>query len=635
MKKQLLKTIVALTILVVSFTTAHSQNFFTYISDAAAGLSSDQSAKLARMRTNHFYESIQMVQVANFATFQQDGTVTINLPGYDPLKAYANTIRVSPETGLTGGFQWEGAFAADTVIDGDTIRQADGNLSLFYKNGEIYGGIRPPGSWDNFELVSFAPGKNALIKYNTVEVDKVVECGRGPNDVDGEPVERTTGAPCNTKARVLIVYTQGTEDAIPSVPNAINRAMGELNGTINNCTNGGGNSKCYFELAGTYKLGPNDFQQPANSPSWIVRDMIASNPVVRQKQDYYAADMIVYLSYGAFSDGTWGVANIYQVANPVAVVASEYANANYTFAHEVGHVMGGRHQQTWVWNTGREDNTPDEPHGYHFRRKGIGTAFSKKDYADIMHEKIQYFDRSHVYSTPDIYIWSHPIGIAGTNDVTKVVFENVCAVSEIRPDTAIWFTVEVSAPNLVNIGQTVNCHATPHNGQAPYTYQWWWSTDGITMHSINSTIDNASFVMPNSHHAFVYCYCFDFYGRRADDGYKVVIGKDYQNYDPYSGQDAHLRTMRPDSKTAVKLVVAPNPAADVVGVGVNMSTEEAALQHTLTITDAVGKVVYSSTVAHDTFVGFQVDVANFAAGTYFVKLSGGTVVKTEKLIITK
>ena len=625
MKKRLLKTIAVVAVFAMSFITAQAQNFFTYIPDAVANLNSDQAARLANMRANQLYQSVNMVQVANFATFQSNGKVTINLPGYPLLTAYANNIQ-APGASLSSDFWWEGNFTKDTVINGDTIRVGDGYFSLYYKGGQYFGGIKPPFSNDLYELVSFATGKNAIIKFNKAVMNTSTECGNTNHDPIPTPPQRTTGAPCNTKVRVLIVYTQLSENQVPNIQNTINRAMGDLNGTINNCMNGGGNSKCYFELAGSYKL--TNFTQAATSEA--TKYLVAQDPIVRQKQDEMAADIIVYLASGSFSDlNSYGNSFIYDVANPIAVVRVDVANANYTFAHEVGHVMGGRHQQSSI-DTRNPDDTPGEPHGYHFKRNVV---FGKKDYGDIMHV-LKDWDRSHIYSTPNIYIWSHAIGVAGTNDVTKTILENVCAVSEIRPDEAIYFTAEVTAQTLADIGATVPMHCTPINGMAPYTYQWKISTDGNIWTTLPSTTEDASFVMPNAHKVYVLCYVTDV-NSRVTAGTDKVTGKLYVSYDPYSGQDAHTIAFKLPANEISDMKLFPNPATNQVGVVISIPEKEAKEAHTLIITDVVGKTVYSSSLANGTSISLQIDLARFASGSYFVKLLSSSETQTKKLTITK
>jgi len=625
MKKQLIKFFAVAAIFAAS-TAAHAQNFFTNITDGAAGLSSDQTAKLANMRSNPIYSSVQMVQMANFATYQQDGHITINLPGEAPLTAYASTIQ-APSASLAGNFVWEGPFVYDVDTNNDGIndvKENAGNMVFYHQNGNYFGGFwTPSGNW--YELMSFDNGKNVLVTYSAIAKNNTHECGN-PDADKPTTTERTSGTPCNVLARVMFVYTPEAEAQVPSITNLVNRCMGDLNGTINNDNGYAGNWNCKFELAGIHKI----FTFPQDPSSENCKIDVAGNPEILTAADEMRADIIVYLAHDGFpSDNAWGNSFIFKPQTPVAIYRIDNANSNYGTIHEIGHVLGGRHQQHDLYPALAGDDTPVEAHGYKVNtRKFLKTYV----YQDIMHELVGY-ERTHIYSTPDQPYGGKAIGKVGTNDVFNTVLTNICTVSDIRPDTSIYFTAQITAPTLALTGATLNLHCTPHNGTPAYTYKWQISTDGDNWTVLSSTNDNATCTMPAQPHLYVMCELTDLNNRKAL-GFKTVVNKSMLNYDPITEQPSHLRLYIPHDEV-VKMLVAPNPAANEVGIAVDMPKSALSNKHSIIITDAVGKVVYSSNLENETFATLQVDVTNFTSGIYFVKLLGGNETQTEKLVITK
>lgn len=122
---------------------------------------------------------------------------------------------------------------------------------------------------------------------------------------------------------------------------------------------------------------------------------------------------------------------------------------------------------------------------------------------------------------------------------------------------------------------------------------------------------------------------------RKATGFKTVINKGYLNYDPqYQTPGLRMYNAALANET-VKMTVAPNPATSEVGITVNLPESALKNKHSVVITDAVGKVVYTADLASETVATLNVDLARFTSGIYFVKLLGGNETQTEKLVITK
>lgn len=177
------------------------------------------------------------------------------------------------------------------------------------------------------------------------------------------------------------------------------------------------------------------------------------------------ADMLILLTdsrYGTYS----GAASL---SYPVAIVEANYIGGpTYTFAHEVGHLLGARHNRKS--NEGDEPDGPGCVYGYRFLLAGILTRYT------IMAKMLEANAvRILSYSNPRIVILGTPIGTAGS-DNTSHISETFCAVANNHQDDEL--EANILGPLLITCPQSATYAIDidpPGNGipgNPPYYISW-------------------------------------------------------------------------------------------------------------------------------------------------------------------
>lgn len=88
--------------------------------------------------------------------------------------------------------------------------------------------------------------------------------------------------------------------------------------------------------------------------------------------------------------------------------------------------------------------------------------------------------------------------------------------------------------------------------------------------------------------------------------------------------------LQPLVATSFSIKLSPNPAKDVVKVSFNNATQA---NTTISIVNAEGKTLKTINAGNVLNAQLNINVANFAKGSYYVLLNNGTITKTEKLVI--
>ncbi len=626
MKKQLLKTIAALAISAASFTAAHAQSLFTTITDASAGLTTKETEKLASLRLNPHYASITMIRLADVPTIAANGKITVDIPGHGTQTAIAYAIDHNSHT-ATSDFNWEGTLYKDTAVNGDTTHEGGGTLTLYRRNGEVFGHIRDLFSGNVFEIASFAQGKNALIQYSRDVFTEATEDEEYTGAVT--PAEKVTGSPCNTHVKVFVFYTSAAKNAVVNINNTIQTAIGDLYGTVNNSL--GNQDEVSFELVGQQEL-QNFYETTTGlNPILSTLDGFQNDITVNDNRDGSGADVCVLLTDGNFMNGTkpvWGLSVPGPSLAAFSVIEADLCNPQYTFSHEVGHLLGAQHTYCADWNTSGCDGSGTLAHPKSFSRFNLGGS--------IKYETVMYIidgpDRSHLWSTPQKKIWKTEMGDLEHRYNTKVITDNACTVAAFRPDESAYFNLAVSGTNAAHTGDAVTLYATPHNGTLPYTSYTWEMEIGLFNYvTLPSTTSTLTMTMPANERIYISAYLKDAIGRQVSASHKVA-NLDAKYIDQWDGQDAHNRAAKTNQDAM--LIVAPNPAAESINIVALLPETDLSVTHTLTITDIAGKVVYSNTEFSGTQTNFAVSTSNLPSGTYFVKLTGGIANKVLKIIVS-
>lgn len=146
--------------------------------------------------------------------------------------------------------------------------------------------------------------------------------------------------------------------------------------------------------------------------------------------------------------------------------------------------------------------------------------------------------------------------------------------------------------------------------------------------------------------AGTYCFTFhitDFFGDGllGTGGYTVrdsdgdIMFSDTENFAVESEKDFSGTGFvgLNESELADALTVGPNPVNDILSVGLSLIDES---NVTIDIHDAIGKVVYSENKGNISGSSItQIDLSDFSAGIYYVKITAGSVSTAKKVIVVR
>jgi hypothetical protein len=402
-------------------------------------------------------------------------------------------------------------------------------------------------------------------------------------------------------------------------------ANGQLNDGLGN--SGIFGNQIRFTVVGKRELA---FQTTIDISNDIKRLTLSNE--ARTLRDQYQADLVVLLTNSNYSFAAGIAAEIGPIVDSAyAIVQTEYATATYTYAHEVGHLMGCRHQQCSVYPTRSCDDRGDKEHGWRWQYRNwfLGTRYYRHT---IMHNLVPEHDRELKFSTPLVEDNDQKIGKAGTNDNVLALRQNAPIVAAFRQSAQPVY-INAGGPASAAAGETIALGAAVSGGTAPFTFEWQTSTDNATYTTIPGTSATVLTTMPIGSGLYYRATVTDSQGQTASSPYNFIT-----NSSSGGGGDPCLTCPDelPGSRVAeaiedTPMLVYPVPATDAVTI---RYTQEQQGTVALRLTDAGGKTIHSEVYDGQAAGTHTVttSLADIPAGLYYVLLHTPGRVQTYRLI---
>lgn len=386
----------------------------------------------------------------------------------------------------------EGAFIHFTMPDTKSEVKAKIKRAEFHKNGDyvLYA------TFENYFGEIFLIKEQSIVygsivhedmHYKIYGIDKHVsailafdnqhsgECATKGNHIPnplqpqfGKEDAAKTITPCdNSSINILCLFTDAANNVDPNIQQTANLAVGQLGNALTN--SGITNSEVAPTLVGVRRSA---FQE---NPNFIDRDIIdiANDRQANELRNELRADIVVLLTDGNYANNAiLGIAgNIpAEQGSAYAIVEAEVATAadRYTFSHEVGHLLGGRHQN--------DNGGPAYSHGMAFDVRFGLFNWGRKRYHTIMHQLQEGRKRVLHYSNPNVAYQNVATGDDACCNVARRIREIAPIIRQFRSGGNA-LTANIMGTNYIYQHGSYYWEPNINCGVAPYNTIWEVSFD--------------------------------------------------------------------------------------------------------------------------------------------------------------
>lgn len=433
------------------------------LNENAVSLTARQNIILQKLKEQKNASSTQLMRFKNMRKIKDEETSRFALPGLGVL----SFITKRSELVSSDQWSWNGV-----------LNEGKGEIFLSVTGENTYGTIRYENNM--FTIEPLGEGLHALVKIDpsktpldepadwnpSSDSDEKIQKGQNQKE-EVQSIQSEQSVTAGETIDIMIVYT-------PSVAYYTADINALVNGCIQSTNDGFYNSGLTTRVNKAYAVQVS-YTESGNSQTDVNRlqgttDGYMDN--VHTLRNQYGADVVVllvaYLDYAgqAFAIGA-------SSTTAFAVVLDYYAIGNYTFAHEVGHLLGARHDN--------DNNTTPYPYGH-------GYKYSPAYWRTIMAVQDDYVFRINYWSSPYNTYGGVPMGTSNYNDNVRVWNTNASTVAGFRA-AILPLTVSIGGSTCVaSKGSNVTLTANPTGGTGTYSYSW--SPGGFTTQAITRPVSN-------------------------------------------------------------------------------------------------------------------------------------------------
>jgi hypothetical protein len=306
-----------------------------------------------------------------------------------------------------------------TVLTGKMKSPLDSAVFI-NRDGNITGTIRADGKF--FSVKPLGAGLHAIIREDESKFPpehppsfkKIEEKAGSPeNRMDVKP-HTLGGAAGPWVVRVLVAYTPEANSTVADMNGVIQLAVAETNQSYQN-------SKINLraELADSYQVSYSESPDFDTNLNDFAGKSDGKMDEVHGRRDQSKADICVLLIK---NDAYCGLADAIMAKedSAFAAVCVNCATGYYSFAHEIGHLQGARHNPEMDPTT-----SPFQyGHGYYYEPAKWRTIMSYACPSNCT--------RLPFWSNPSINNAGHPMGTAGTHDNARVLNETAPIITAFR-----------------------------------------------------------------------------------------------------------------------------------------------------------------------------------------------------------
>jgi peptidyl-Asp metalloendopeptidase len=360
----------------------------------------DQTQRIDQIRSRPTTASTELVDI-NIDALRGD-SARLSIPNGQTL----TLSKLSIDVRATNDFTWSGSSSG-----------SPGNATFVVHDGRVTGSIRADGALYRIEPIGGSV--HALIKVDErrfppdhpPSFDEKAKRGEArPETAFPSAAGRQDGT---VGIDVLVAYTPSARTAVADIVGTVQLAVAEANQSY---LNSGVNIK--LRLVDSFELS---YVESGRSFETILSDF-AANQTVNSRRDSSNADLSAMIINQA---DFCGLANAIRAgaSTAFAVVHYDCATGYYSFAHELGHLQGARHDPA------NDPTASPFPYGH-----GLQHLTPVPAWRTIMaYDCTGGCSRLQYWSNPNVMYNGTPMGSAALNDNARVLNETATAVAAFRP----------------------------------------------------------------------------------------------------------------------------------------------------------------------------------------------------------
>jgi hypothetical protein len=579
-----------------------SQNaFLQVLNTTTASLTSEEQTKLTIITQQPEVLNYWHISIDNFENALSGRVLQATLPN-----EISTTFEADfPFSEGPGRYYWMGY-------------NSDGSyFQLIKRQDEASGKVYIASTGNYYGFISLSSTKTILVKYDNSRTTQISECGvMSSEEDDDDTVEDRGGCEINN-IRVLFLFTPAVAGAIPSPSSVALNAIAELNAT--SMASGMAETDVHFESAGAVLLP--GFIETSNMKNDV--DALCDNSTAKSLRNSRYADLVVLLTAGGHTDAIgWAKAIGASDGKAYAGVEIRFANlsptggAGLTATHEVGHLLGGRHQRCTTCNTGFGEC--DILTWYHGFQVGPTWRTMMAQNACPNPTRIQR------WSNPDKEFMGFQTGDILNNNSKKIKSRasKVCCFREAPPETggsSYTFLASINGPSeICNVQGYYPYQSTITASPEivyPLTYVWEISYIGVGNYTQVSTGTSWVLTAPSTLPGYwttVRLTVTDAANHTAQGFYEI-----HRNDCPGFGGGGGDRSSSLSSISQLNgssITATPNPASDRLTITGLVGDSQ------INVFDLNGRVCKSVSVDKSENGEIQVSLDNISAGIYFISI---------------
>jgi len=578
--------------------------------------------KVEKLRKNPLKKSVDFVKFGNLKQIleKNKGYLPFKVPGINKkFMAYPWEVEFESER----NYKWIGK-----------IGDEEGSVQLVCVDGNVFAHIEVENRI--FEIQTYDDGSQILTEFDKTELakGKTVTAEVPLKGFDNDSKETVVKGlhpgglvPVLSKINVLVFYTDKARLQMGNITTFGTACINQMNEILKNSLLDG-------HIKMTLATTPINlsFNEKANDIKGDL-DNFAENSFVQQKRDQYNADLVVLLTDGNYEYGeTRGIAYKGPIDHlSYSIVEADAAMSVYTFSHELGHLLGGRH----------ENEPLTSARGYDFL---YGFLVFQYRAQTLMYQGSK--DRIKYYSNPNQEYKGSATGDFRSNDVAAKMRSASPIVSKYRNNDVPSMSVNITGPTSGENGGTFTWIANVSGGLAPYYYNWSYSTDGVNYTASSNGGKSFTYTLANNANLILKINMVSQDGQSKTDyhtvtntnatGPVIIPNKAAPVCQPDEdpNQISEKSQLKSEIVEFTEFKLYPNPTDGNFSIAYSLDKQS---QVCVKLFDTSGKLI-QQLLNQELSAGFYTDNYNLfelKKGVYFVQITAGDIKVTKQIIISR